>query len=346
MITTVSTYRRKKQLKGIKLLIILACLLLFAVIQSIKLGYFHFSFIDLWYFFSGTKNADSELVLLGIRLPRILLAVLVGAAFGVSGAIMQAVSQNALADPGILGINAGAGFGVVLYISMFYEKISLAPVYALPIFAFFGAFLAAVLVFSLARINGTIDPVRLVLTGVAVGSGIGAFMLFSTYYMGAYQYDFIKIWLTGNIWGTNWEYVSASFWWLLAVLPIVLFRGRILNFMQLGDEVAKSLGYHVTRERIVFMLFAVALAGSAVAVAGSIGFVGLIAPHLTRRLIGVDHRIMLPCTALVGGLLVLVADTIGRMIVHPVEIPVGVVVSGIGAPYFLYLLIKQRKKAG
>ncbi len=263
-----------------------------------------------------------------------------------SGAIMQAVSQNALADPGILGINAGAGFGVVLYISMFYEKISLAPVYALPIFAFFGAFLAAVLVFSLARINGTIDPVRLVLTGVAVGSGIGAFMLFSTYYMGAYQYDFIKIWLTGNIWGTNWEYVSASFWWLLAVLPIVLFRGRILNFMQLGDEVAKSLGYHVTRERIVFMLFAVALAGSAVAVAGSIGFVGLIAPHLTRRLIGVDHRIMLPCTALVGGLLVLVADTIGRMIVHPVEIPVGVVVSGIGAPYFLYLLIKQRKKAG
>ncbi len=268
--------------------------------------------------------------------------MLVGAGFAVSGAIMQGVSQNGLADPGILGINAGAGLFVVLYISFFYEKMTMAPAYALPLFAFIGAGMTAALVFILSIKQGVVDPIRLVLMGVAVGAGIGACMLFSTYYMGSYQYEFVKIWLTGSIWGTNWTYVWICFLWLLFLLPLAIYKARTLNVMNLGDLVATGVGAPVMRERIYLITIAVALAATCVSVAGSIGFVGLIGPHLARQLVGVNHKFMVPTAALAGSILVVMADMIGRVIAHPTEIPVGIVVAGIGAPYFLYLLIKTK----
>ncbi|OEF98127.1 FecCD family ABC transporter permease [Desulfuribacillus alkaliarsenatis] len=331
-----------KRMNPLFMILILLSITLVSMFISINMGYTRIPVQDILRTLVGLGTFEQNFVIFDARLPRIVIAVLVGAGFAVSGAIMQGVSQNGLADPGILGLNAGAGFAVVLYISLFHERIGMASAFALPIFAFLGAAITAAIVFVLSLKRGTVDPIRLVLMGVAVGSGIGALMLFSTYYMGSYQYEFVKIWLTGSIWGTNWAYVGISFVWLSFLLPLAIYKARTLNVMNLGELVATGVGAYVTKERIILITIAVALAAVCVSVAGSIGFVGLIAPHLARQLVGVNHKIMVPTAALSGGILVLIADMIGRILVHPVEIPVGVVVAGIGAPYFLYLLIKTK----
>jgi iron complex transport system permease protein len=321
----------------------LFALLLLCVWISLNTGYSDLSLREIWTTLFGGSDMRAVTVIFDIRLPRILIAVLVGMAFAVAGVVLQGISQNGLADSGVLGINAGAGLGIVLYISAFYEKTNMAPVYALPIFAFIGALGTAVAVFALSLRQGRVDPVRLVLMGIAVGAGIGAAMLFLTYYMGTYQYEFVKVWLTGNIWGTNWDYVRIAAVWIAVVLTLVIYKSRSLNLLQLGDAVAMSVGMAVNRERLLLLAAAVALAGAAVSVAGAIGFVGLVGPHMARRLVGTNHKAFMPIAALVGALLVVLSDLIGRIIVHPSEIPVGVIVSGIGAPYFIYLMIKRRK---
>jgi iron complex transport system permease protein len=290
---------------------------------------------------AGYGTGESSIVMFDIRLPRIVLAMLVGAGFAVSGAIMQGVSQNGLADPGILGINAGAGLGVVLYIAYFYGKIQLAPVYILPMMAFIGAAAAALFIFTLAYKDGKIIPLRLLLVGIATGAGISAAMLFLTYRMNAYNYDFVKIWLSGSIWGTNWSYVLAVLIWMVVLLPYAIYKANRINLLYMGEEIAAGVGLSVQRERTILMVVAVGLAGSCVAVVGSIGFVGLIAPHLAKLMMGRNYKVLLPSAAIIGSILVLVSDTIGRTIAQPVDIPVGVVTAAVGAPYFLYLLTKK-----
>ncbi|WP_135547012.1 FecCD family ABC transporter permease [Paenibacillus cymbidii] len=289
----------------------------------------------------GYGSPDAELILFDIRLPRIVLAMLVGAGLAVAGAIMQGISRNALADPGILGVNAGAGLAVVLYVAYFYGKLQYAPVYALPAVAFVGAAFAAALVVALAHRNGAVVPMRLLLVGIALTAGIGAAMLFLTYRMNAYNYTFVKVWMTGSIWGTNWTYVRAIAVWIAVLLPLAVLRGYRINLLTLGEQTAAGLGMPVRRERVLLLAIAVGLAGSCVAVAGSIGFVGLLAPHWARMACRADYRALLPASALAGAILVLLADTIGRTIAQPVEIPVGVVVAAIGAPYFLFVLMRK-----
>ncbi|WP_127582047.1 FecCD family ABC transporter permease [Paenibacillus koleovorans] len=320
---------------------VLVLLLISGVLISMNSGYTRLSPLDLLQTLLGQKKGDSSIILWSIRMPRIMIAMLVGAGLAVAGAIMQGTSQNSLADPGILGINAGAGLGVVMYITVFYGKIQLAPVQALPIAAFIGATFAAFIVFTLARKNQRTTPTRLILVGIATGAGISAAMLFFTYRMDAYSYDFVKIWMSGSIWGTNWQYVKTAFFWMAVLLPLAVYKGFRLNLLSLGDDIAASLGLSIQRERLVLLLLAVGLAGCSVALAGSISFVGLIAPHLARRFVGADYKRVLPASLFIGALLVLAADTIGRTVVQPVEIPVGIVVAALGGPYFLYLLIRQ-----
>ncbi|MCR8632866.1 iron ABC transporter permease [Paenibacillus sp. N5-1-1-5] len=320
---------------------LLAICFVAVVLISLNSGLIRLTPIEVIQTLFGYESGPSSIVLFDIRLPRITIAILVGMGFAVTGAIMQGVSQNSLADPGILGINAGAGLAVVVYIAFFYGKIQFAPVYMLPIVAFVGAAAAALLVFALAYKNGKLLPVRLLLVGIAAGAGISAGMLFLTYRMNAYNYDFVKIWLSGSIWGTNWKYVLAVSIWIAVLLPVAVYKSHRINLLFMGEEIAQGVGVSVQRERIVLMAIAVGLAGSCVAVAGSIGFVGLIAPHLAIQLLGRDYKVMLPASAIIGAVLVLLSDTIGRVIAQPVEIPVGIVTAGIGAPYFLYLLTRR-----
>ncbi|MFT9816286.1 FecCD family ABC transporter permease [Lysinibacillus sp. NPDC056185] len=288
-------------------------------------------------------TAHQELVLFDFRLPRMLISILVGMGLATAGAVMQGVSRNALADPGILGINAGAGLAIMLYIS-FFPATADVPVFALPIIAIIGAAGTALIIYMLSyKRHEGISPMRLLLTGIAVAAGISSLIIVLTLTLTPDKYQFLATWLAGSIWGSNWKFVMALLPWILILLPLIYVKSNVLNVLNLGDSLATGLGTSIERERRWLLLAAVGLAASSVSVSGGIGFVGLIAPHVARQLVGAKHQILLPVAALVGALLVLIADTIGRAILQPSEVPAGIVVAVIGAPYFLYLLTRLKE---
>lgn len=342
MASLVEISTRKRSVKAYTMLTILIVAIALVFIISMNTGFIRLSPMDVLWTLFGQGTAKQELILFEFRLPRIIISVLVGAGLALSGAILQGLSRNALADPGILGINAGAGLAVVLFISFFPVK-QAAPVYMMPLLAMLGAGAAAALIYVLAYKKGIgISPTRLVLVGIAVAAGISAAMLVLTIKMDPQNYQFVAIWLAGSIWGTNWKFVMALLPWLIILIPYVLYKAQTLNVLHLGDQLASGLGTSVERERLGLLAAAVALAGACVAVGGGIGFVGLIGPHLAKQLVGPKHQYLLPASMLTGGLLLIVADTLARWILQPSEIPTGIVVAVIGAPYFLFLLAKSK----
>ncbi|MGG3450592.1 FecCD family ABC transporter permease [Domibacillus aminovorans] len=333
------TKRRKRSITTLSVFLVL---IVVAFIISVNTGHIRLTPIELIRTLFGAGTDKQELVLFDFRLPRIIISVLVGAALAVSGCVMQGLSRNALADPGILGINAGAGLVVMLYVAFFPTQ-TVSSVLLLPVLAWLGAGLTAALIYVLSFKKGEgLLPTRLLLTGIAVAAGISAFTIVLTLRLSPEQYQFVATWMAGSIWGSNWKFVAALLPFIVILLPFVCYKARVLNILSLGDQMAVGLGTSVEKERLVLLAAAVGLAGSSVSVSGGIGFVGLIAPHLVRRLIGPKHQFLLPGSALAGALLVLVADTIGRWIIQPSEIPAGIVVAVIGAPYFLYLLARSK----
>lgn len=328
--------------RGIMIMVILAILIGVVFIISMNTGYIRLLPLDVMKTFFGAGTEKQSLILFQFRLPRMVISLLVGAGLAVSGCILQGISRNALADPGILGINAGAGLMVMLFIS-FYPTTTAAPVFMLPVLALIGAGLTALLIYSLAyKRHEGISPTRLVLTGIAVAAGISSAMIVLTLRLDPDKYQFVATWLAGSVWGTNWKFVLALLPWIVILLPFAFYKARVMNVLNLGDQTATGLGTPVNKERLVMLATAVGLAGSSVAVSGGIGFVGLIGPHLARRLVGPKHELLLPTAALAGALLMIAADTIGRWILQPSEIPTGIVVAVIGAPYFLYLLARSK----
>lgn len=288
----------------------------------------------------GTER--QELVLFEFRLPGIVLAILIGAGLAVSGAILQGITKNELADPGILGINTGAGLAVVLFIFFlreFFPATSSVSVFLMPFAALAGAVFAAFLIYILAWKKG-VNPIRLVLVGIGVNAAFGAILTILQLKMDPQNYRFVTIWLSGDIWNANWDFVLALLPWILILIPIALQKARALNVFNLGDEIAAGLGTSIEKERGILLLIAVALAGASVAAGGAIAFLGLVVPHIARRLIGPLHQYLIPISALIGALLLMIADTIGKNVLAPSEIPVGIVVAIISVPYFVYLLMK------
>jgi iron complex transport system permease protein len=293
---------------------------------------------------TGTLNPEHpdyrniNLVTHTFRLPRILVAFLVGMALATSGAIMQGITRNPLAEPGILGVSAGAGVAAVAMIVWFKN----VPISLLPWAAFAGALLTAGAIYLLAWKDGGSSPIRLILIGVAFASLLGALTSFMLVFGDIRDVQQAYVWLTGSVYGRNWEHVHTLGLWLLLLLPMALFAARNLNILGLGDEVARSLGMHVEAQRGILLVISVALAAVAVAVAGTIGFVGLVAPHVTRRLVGPSHEGVVPISALFGGALLVLADLLGRWVIAPSELPIGIVTALIGAPYFMFLLYRHR----
>ncbi|KQY87515.1 iron ABC transporter permease [Paenibacillus sp. Root52] len=333
---------RKKRLKSTIVLFVLGALIISAFIISMNTGFTKLSAIEVLKTLFGAGTPKQELILFEFRLPRIVIAVLVGAGLALSGAILQGVSRNALADPGILGINAGAGLVVMLFVS-FFPTTTAAPIFLLPILALIGSSFAAFLIYVLSYKKGEgIMPTRMLLTGIGVAAGISSAMIVLTLRLSPEKYQFVATWMAGSIWGSNWKFVWALLPFIVILVPLVLYKARVLNVLNLGDQTATGLGAPVDRERLILLAAAVGLAGSCVSVSGGIGFVGLIGPHLARRLVGPKHQFLLPASALIGSLLVLVADTVGRVILQPSEMAAGILVSIIGAPYFLYLLSRTK----
>ncbi|MGG4460833.1 iron ABC transporter permease [Brevibacillus sp. HB1.2] len=338
----VSHYQTRKRNRAFAVMTILAILIFIAFIISMNTGYIRLSPSDLLLTLIGSGTDKQSLILFEFRLPRIVISLLIGAGLAVSGCIIQGISRNALAEPGILGINAGAGLMVMLFIS-FYPSTSAAPVFLLPVLALLGASVTAALIFVLSyKRHKGLSPTRIVLTGIAVAAGMSAAMIVLTLKLSPDKYQFVATWLAGSIWGTNWKFVLSLLPWIAILIPYVFYKARVMNVLNLGEELAKGLGAPVAKEQLKLLAAAVGLAASCVAVSGGIGFVGLIGPHLARRLVGPKHEMLLPTSALAGALLVIVADTIGRWIMQPSEIPTGIVVAVIGAPYFLYLLARSK----
>lgn len=330
-----------RKIISVSMILLLAIIAVFLV--SLNMGTMKIPLAEVVKAFNGTGSEQNYTVLMHFRLPRMVIAILIGAGIAVSGAILQSVSRNALADPGILGINSGAGLAVVLYIFYFQGSSfssGIWSVYIMPFAALVGAFLAAFLIYSLAWKQG-VTPIRLVLVGIGINAAFGALIIVFQLMMDPNNFMQATIWLSGSIWGASWEYVVAILPWILLLIPWAVYKSQNLNVLNLGDHTAAGLGVTVERERRTLLLISVALAGACVAVGGGIAFLGLVAPHLARKLVGPRHQGMLPVSALLGSLVLLVADMIGKNLMAPSEIPVGLVVSCLGAPYFIYLLIKD-----
>ncbi|MDR1405395.1 MAG: iron ABC transporter permease [Candidatus Methanoplasma sp.] len=335
-------YKRKRELRNLTIIVICAVVLAAVVFVCANIGYIKFSIPDIFRIFTGGGTNRENLVVFEFRMPRIIVSILAGAALALSGCILQGVVRNDLADPGLLGINAGAGLLVILYV-MFFGTQSFLSVFTLPFLALIGAGVATAAVYALAFKRGEgVAPMRLILTGVAIQAGIAALTTVLVVKLDDDQFDFVARWQAGSIWGSSWDYVIALLPWLLILVPYVMSKFRVLDVLNLGDSVAGSLGASVEKERRGLLAAAAGLAASAVAIGGNISFVGLIAPHLGRRLVGPRHLVLLPTCALLGAVLVSVADTIARVIVEPSEIPTGIVVAIVGAPYFLYLLMRNK----
>jgi iron complex transport system permease protein len=323
------------------ILLCLAVAIIVAMVMNIGRGEYPISPLDIVKTILGldTGNPDHQFVIQNLRLPRTLVAFMVGVALAISGTIFQGLTRNPLADPGIIGINAGASLAAVTVIVLFPS----APIYTLPLSAFAGALLMAILIYSLAWNNGS-SPILLILMGVGLSAIASAITSLMITFGEISDVSNALVWLAGSVYGRTWEQVFSLLPWLIVFVPIALTLARHLNALNLGDDVAKSLGSQVEWQRGLLVLVGVALAGAGVATAGNIGFIGLIAPHLGRQLVGATHEALIPTSALLGGAIVVMADLLGRTLFAPIELPCGIVTAAIGAPYFLYLLIRNRKK--
>lgn len=324
-------------------LLALLVLILFIFIVSLSTGVLPISMTDIIATFLGTGTPQQELILYQLRLPRMIISLLIGAGLALSGAILQGLSRNSLADPGILGINAGAGLAVVFCIFLFGKSESslLSSPFFLPVFAFIGALTIALLIYSFSWKDG-IEPERLLLVGLGFNALCGALLIILQLKMDPKDFQQATIWLTGSIWGTQWPYVWTLLPWILILMPITFLKARAMNLLQFSEGIPLVLGLKVESERRLLLCLSAALAGSCVAVGGGIAFVGLLAPHLARRICGANYMSLLPVSALIGAALLLIADMIGKNLLAPVDIPVGIVTSIIGAPYLIYMLLTRK----
>lgn len=319
--------------KSLKIIIILffTGFTIFAMVASLTLGSVDISFSTIVHTLLGNVQTTDEMVIWNIRFPRNIVGALVGANLAVSGAILQAVMKNPLADPGIIGVSSGAGLaGVIMLIFMPEASILLTPV------AFVGAMLSAAAVYALAWKNG-IRPTRIILAGVAVsaflGSGISALLVFySDKVQGA------LLWMVGGLSARSWPQVETLFPYTILGLVLALAGCKALTILSLGDETARGLGVPVERVRFSMTAVAALLAAGAVSVAGLIGFVGLVVPHIVRLIIGTDYKYVIPGSAILGAGVLVFCDTLGRVAFSPIEIPAGIIMAFLGAPFFLYLL--------
>lgn len=293
----------------------------------------------------GFGEEFNQTIVMDFRLPRIVMALFVGMALAVSGAILQGITKNPLASPDLIGITAGASFFVVLFLAIFSDENNslIVSIQWLPLFAFLGATSTALIVFFLSWKNG-LAPFRLLLIGIAVSAfmqaGTTVWMLMGPIYRASQA----TIWTTGSIYGANWSQIYVLGPWALLLIGVSLLMRRQMNILELGDDIATGVGSYVQRNRLVLLLVSTGLTGVAVAFAGGIGFVGLLAPHIARRIVGPQFQSMVLFSAGIGALLVLIADLIGRVAFAPMEVPAGVWTAAVGAPYFIYLLMTERKR--
>ena len=300
---------------------------------SIRLGTYTLSFEEIWAAFQ--PDDKNYFTLMEYRLPRAVLAILLGGALAISGVLVQSVVRNPLASPDILGINNAAGL-VAVSVLMFLPNLAF---YWMPIFAFLGGVLSFVILWVVCGFN--FRPIKMAIIGVAL-SALWAAISHYLMLTNPVEINTAMLWLTGSLWGRSWSYLNVVLPWLVVLLPLPFIFCRDLDTLGLGENKASTLGVTVNKVQISVLALAVALSTTAVAICGPIAFLGLVAPHLARRLVGGRHRTLLPAALIIGALLLQLSDILARVIDPPTELPAGILTAIIGAPYFFYLLMRTK----
>lgn len=293
--------------------------------------------------FSALFDEEYRDIWLNIRLPRVLLAVLVGSALATAGVIMQGLFRNPMADPGLLGVSSGSALMVGVAIVLPFSFPVVLALYEQMIFAVAGSMAVCVVIFLISRRHAHGGMMQLLLAGIAINALCGAAIGVLSYIGDEQQLRQLTLWMMGNLGQAQWPTLLVAGSFILPSIVATLFLAGTLNLLQLGDEEAHYLGVNVSRKRQQLLLLSSLLVGAAVSVSGVIGFIGLVVPHLIRMTTGADHRWLIPCSTLAGACLLLVADTLARTLVQPAEMPVGLLTSLIGGPYFLWLILRGRR---
>ncbi|MEI7024700.1 FecCD family ABC transporter permease [Paenibacillus sp. y28] len=323
--------------KHVTILSVLFMLLCAVFIVSTGIGTMKISPLDVVRVLIGRGEDTYQVVITQFRLPRMLVAVMVGAALAVSGALLQGIIRNPLASPDLVGITGGASVAAVSFIIFWGGTLS---IHLLPLAAISGALLSAMLMYGLAWKKG-VSPLRMVLIGIGISSACSALSSVLLLAGPVQQAGQALSWLTGSVYGSSWKQVWLLLPWMLVLLPLTLLLTRDLNAQSLGDDIASSIGGRVQRQRLVLLALSVALAGAAAAIGGAISFVGLMASHMARKLVGPSFGALLPTSAVIGALTVLLADVVARTAFAPLDLPAGIFTAAIGAPFFVYLLYRS-----
>jgi len=330
-------------------IVVLALVLVVVSLFSLATGA---SDASAWDVVTGWLTGDDALslrdrvIIYDIRLPRVAMGILIGAALAVSGAVMQGLFRNPLADPGLVGVSAGAGLGAIVIIvlgsTVLGPVVALFGTTALPLAAFAGGLVTTMLLYRVATRHGRTSIATMLLAGIALGAMAGAFSGVLIYLANDQQLRDLTFWGLGSLAGATWSKILSASPIILLALAATPFMARALNAMALGEATAYHLGVPVQRFKNIAIVAVAAATGASVAVSGGIGFVGIVVPHLLRLLIGPDHRYLLPASALLGASLLLLADAVSRTIVAPAELPIGIVTAAVGAPFFLWILLRKR----
>lgn len=326
--------------RGLFVLALMLVIILVLVVVSMNSGKMNLSPAEVLNVILGKGTDKQNLIVFEFRLPRIVLSILVGIGMGASGCIMQSLLRNDMASPGTLGISSGSGLFVLLYVVTFSTG-GISSAIAMPLLAFVGGMTAALLIFLLSYRKGKeVSPTGLILTGVALGSGYSAVTTLLTLKLDESQMEFVQRWYAGSLWGDNWKYLAVLGPWVLILFLYIMYKSRKLNVMHLGNQTATGLGLSVNKEFIALTVVSVALSSGSVALGGNFFFVGMIAPHMAKRMVGPNHILLLPAASFAGAIIVLLADTLVRTISFGSDIPTGIVITILSTPYFLYLLAK------
>lgn len=316
----------------------LACIVAALSLLSLSVGGVSVPLKEVLASLTGRNAEASNLIIMQFRLPRIAAAILIGAALAVAGALLQGIIRNPLASPDLLGVTGGASVAVVAFMTF----VTGYSIHWVPFIAIGGALVATTINYVFAWKKG-VSPFRLVLIGIGISTAMGALTTFLLISGPAYLAAQVLNWMTGSIYGTSWNYIEVLWPWVAVFIPLSLLLAKELNVQSLGEDVARGLGSRLQLSRMILLFYSVALAGAAVGVAGTISFIGLMAPHIARMLVGNSYKLIIPVSALIGAIILLLADLAGRMLFQPLDVPAGVFTAGIGAPFFMYLLFKRKK---
>ncbi|MDM9622590.1 iron ABC transporter permease [Rhizobium sp. S96] len=351
-----ATLRERHQAgdRGPLALLVIALLVIGSVLSllfSVTTGASDASFLDVIANVTGSADAlnmRDRIIIFDIRMPRAILGFLVGGSLAVSGAVMQGLFRNPLADPGLVGVSSGASFGAVVMIVLggtFAAPVyALMGIYALPVAAFAGGLVTTLLLYRIATSNGQTSVATMLLAGIALGSLATALTGVLIYMANDQQLRDLTFWGMGSLAGATWTKIAAAAPIILLSFAAMPFMARGLNAITLGEAAAFHMGVSVQRLKNIAIVTVAAATGASVAVSGGIGFVGIVVPHVLRMVIGPDHRYLLPASALLGGSLLIFADVLARTAVAPAELPIGIITAAVGGPFFLWILLRQRAR--